>query len=82
MTWTNGIATLHHADARDIPILADQSVHCVVTSPPYWGLRSYGLGDWDRRRSLRELARLAEHLDNIVAVTVVRFWPNNTCAMR
>jgi len=22
--------------------LADQSVHCVVTSPPYWGLRDYG----------------------------------------
>ncbi len=24
---------------RDIP---DESVHCVVTSPPYWGLRDYG----------------------------------------
>ena len=22
--------------------LPDESVHCVVTSPPYWGLRSYG----------------------------------------
>ncbi len=22
--------------------LADESVHCVVTSPPYWGLRTYG----------------------------------------
>lgn len=22
--------------------LTDESVHCVVTSPPYWGLRSYG----------------------------------------
>ena len=43
--WTNGIATLYHADARDIP-LSDKSVHCVVTSPPYWGLRSYGLGEW------------------------------------
>lgn len=28
------------ADARHIP-LADESVHCVVTSPPYWGLRKY-----------------------------------------
>ena len=26
--WTNGVATLHHADARDMPI-ADKSVHCV-----------------------------------------------------
>lgn len=23
--------------------LPDESVHCVVTSPPYWGLRSYGV---------------------------------------
>lgn len=30
------------ADARRIP-LADASVHCVVTSPPYWGLRDYGV---------------------------------------
>ena len=29
-------------NALQIP-LADQSVHCVVTSPPYWGLRDYGV---------------------------------------
>ena len=23
--------------------LPEKSVHCVVTSPPYWGLRDYGL---------------------------------------
>jgi len=23
--------------------LSDESVHCVVTSPPYWGLRDYGV---------------------------------------
>jgi DNA modification methylase len=33
---------LIQADARHIP-LADGSVHCCVTSPPYWGLRDYGL---------------------------------------
>ena len=37
---------LYEADAREIP-LADGSVHCVVTSPPYWGLRDYGLGQWE-----------------------------------
>ena len=26
------------AQLRTLP---DESVHCVVTSPPYWGLRSY-----------------------------------------
>ena len=30
------------ADARRIP-LADKSVQCCVTSPPYWGLRDYGV---------------------------------------
>ena len=44
--WTNGIATLYHADAREIP-LPDKSVHCVVTSPPYWCLRDYGLSGWE-----------------------------------
>jgi len=31
-----------NANALSIP-LADQSVHCIVTSPPYWGLRDYGV---------------------------------------
>ena len=39
--WTNNISTLYQADARHLP-LADASVHCVVTSPPYYALRSYG----------------------------------------
>ena len=43
--WTNGTATLYRADARTIP-LPDNSVHCVVTSPPYFGLRNYGLTNW------------------------------------
>jgi DNA modification methylase len=32
-------------DCRDVlRTLPDESVQCVVTSPPYWGLRSYGVG--------------------------------------
>lgn len=27
--------------------LPDQSVQCVVTSPPFWGLRDYGTATWD-----------------------------------
>lgn len=38
--WSNGIVDLYQVDAREIP-LTDQSVHCVVTSPPYFGLRVY-----------------------------------------
>lgn len=26
--------------------MPDNSVHCVVTSPPYWGLRDYGTATW------------------------------------
>jgi DNA modification methylase len=34
--------TVHHGDARDVlRSLPAESVHCVVTSPPYWGLRDY-----------------------------------------
>jgi hypothetical protein len=28
---------------RRLAGLPDNSVHCVVTSPPYWGLRDYGI---------------------------------------
>jgi hypothetical protein len=41
---------LIQSDARGIP-LRDKSVHCVVTSPPYWNLRSY-LHDDDPLKSL------------------------------
>lgn len=33
---------LIHGDCRQVlKTLADNSVHCCITSPPYWGLRSY-----------------------------------------
>jgi DNA modification methylase len=37
---------LMHGNARHIP-LADASVQTCVTSPPYWGLRDYGLATWE-----------------------------------
>ena len=27
--------------------LPDESIHCCVTSPPYWGLRDYGTATWE-----------------------------------
>ena len=34
-------------DVREqLKTLADGSVQCVVTSPPYWALRDYGTGEW------------------------------------
>ena len=43
--------------------LPDASVHCVVTSPPYWGLRSYK-GD---PGMIGLEPTFDEHLDNLVA---------------
>ena len=40
--------TLHVGDVRDVlRDLPAESVDCVVTSPPYWGLRDYGTGEWE-----------------------------------
>lgn len=37
---------LVNSNALHIP-LKDKSVHCVVTSPPYYGLRDYGTAQWE-----------------------------------
>ena len=51
-----------NANALTIP-LADQSVHCIVTSPPYWGLRDYGVdGQLGNERTPEEF------IANMVAV--------------
>jgi DNA modification methylase len=39
------VTLLLNANAVRIP-LADESVSCVVTSPPYWNLRDYGTAKW------------------------------------
>ena len=44
--------------------LPDESVQCVVTSPPYWGLRSYGGGPG----MIGLEPTLEEHIENLVAV--------------
>lgn len=46
------------ADARHIP-LADGSVQCVISSPPYWGLRDYGTARWDGGDAGHEHDRVA-----------------------
>lgn len=36
------------ADAAEgLKKLPDESVHCMITSPPYWGLRDYGTAEWE-----------------------------------
>ena len=43
--------------------LPEESVHCVVTSPPYWGLRDYGVAG-----AIGLEPTLQEHLETIVTV--------------
>lgn len=43
MTCLTGVSKLN-GDCRDIlPTLPERSIHCCVTSPPYFGLRDYGV---------------------------------------
>ena len=35
-------ASFYFGDARNLDMIPDESVDCVLTSPPYWGKRSYG----------------------------------------
>ncbi len=52
------------ADVREaLASLPDESVNCIVTSPPYWGLRDYGVPG-----QLGMEPTLGEHIETMVAV--------------
>jgi DNA modification methylase len=41
--WSDPWLTVYQGDCREVmAAMEPASVHCVVTSPPYWGLRDYG----------------------------------------
>ncbi|GAA4108656.1 DNA modification methylase [Aminobacter aganoensis] len=62
--FLDGRVTLFVGDClAQLALLPDNSVDCVVTSPPYWGLRDYGV---DGQIGLEPT--LAEHLAVMVAV--------------
>ena len=58
---------LINANALSIP-LAAKSVHTVVTSPPYYGLRDYGTAKWV---SIHASAREATHYSGWFAYTML-----------
>ena len=61
--WSNGTVDLYAGDARRLSMIHGESVQCIVTSPPYWGLRNYGLDD-----GIGLEPTLDEHVQNLVAV--------------
>ncbi len=64
--------TLVNGDARDLSFIPDESVHVVVTSPPYWNLKRYNdnpcqmghIGDYET--FLNELRKVWEHVFRVL----------------
>ncbi|OAB57518.1 DNA methylase [Leptolyngbya valderiana BDU 20041] len=63
-TFLDGRVTMHVGDClAELATMAPDSVDCVVTSPPYWGLRDYGV-----EGQIGLEPTLGEHLDVMVTV--------------
>jgi site-specific DNA-methyltransferase (adenine-specific) len=64
---------LHLGDARDLSWLRDESVHLIITSPPYWTLKEYDhsegqLGDIDNYEEfLNELDKVWEECIRVLS---------------
>lgn len=64
---------LIHGDARELSFLPDESVHLVVTSPPYWNLKRYNEHDEqlghidDYETFLDELEKVWRHVFRVLA---------------
>jgi DNA modification methylase len=59
--------TVHVGDCRAVlATMEPESVHTVVTSPPYWGLRSYGIGTDHGELGLE--SNPDQYVSNMVAV--------------
>ena len=55
---------LRLGDARDLSWLADESVHLVVTSPPYWTLKEYADHD-DQMGAIEDYETFLDELDKV-----------------
>ena len=69
---TSTVHRLINGDARDLSFLGDESVHLVVTSPPYWNLKRYNenpeqMGHiQDYEAFLRELEKAWRHVFRVL----------------
>lgn len=68
--YSDDSVTLHHGPALDVlATLPDESADCIVTSPPYFGLRSYLPADHpDKHREHGTEASPGEFIDGLRAV--------------
>lgn len=61
--------TLLHGDAQQVvATLPAASVHCCVTSPPYWGQRSYAVDAAMKTYEIGQETGITEYIANLVAV--------------
>ena len=60
--FDNEHVQLHQSNASELPV-DDESIDCVVTSPPYWGLRDYGVDEQIGLESTTE-----KYVENMVNV--------------
>ncbi len=63
-------ATSHElrlSDARDLSWLTDESVHLVVTSPPYWTLKRYREGNAQQMGDIEDYEAFLDGLDKVWA---------------
>jgi DNA modification methylase len=71
-TMLSTVHRLVNGDARDLSFLDDESVHLVVTSPPYWNLKRYNenpdqLGHiQDYETFLKELEKVWRHVYRVL----------------
>jgi DNA modification methylase len=56
--------TIRVGDARDLSFLDNESVHLVVTSPPYWTLKEYNSHP-DQMGSIAEYEKFLDELDKV-----------------
>jgi modification methylase len=56
---------LHLGDARDLSWIPDESVHLVVTSPPYWNLKHYAPGNSSQMGHFEDYDYFLEQLDRV-----------------
>ena len=60
---TSGLQVLKSDCVKVLPILEADSVHCCVTSPPYWGLR-----DYDHANQIGAETSPERYVENLVKV--------------
>jgi DNA modification methylase len=56
--------TIHVSDSRDLSMIQDDSVHLVVTSPPYWNLKKYNDHD-NQLGHINDYQQFLDQLDKV-----------------